>query len=192
MDKTKKTPYELLTLFYLVLKITTITIGGGLLIISELRKIIVNKKKLISDKEFNEILVTSNVVPGVTAINFAFLIGKKLKGFKGAIMLTIAGILPSILVITMIALYVNLNSNNIYAQKFLEGAKISSTIIMSIIILEFSKKMLKQSITKWITCLLITYTLYKFNIDISYILITVLFICSLTYTIQKIFFQKKV
>lgn len=44
MDKTKKTPYELLTLFYLVLKITTITIGGGLLIISELRKIIVNKK----------------------------------------------------------------------------------------------------------------------------------------------------
>ncbi|WP_421622729.1 chromate transporter [Borrelia sp. MN22-0132] len=191
MDKTKETQYELITLFYLVLKITTITIGGGLLIISELRKMIVNKKKLISDKEFNEILETSNVVPGVTAINFAFLIGKKLKGFKGAIMLTIAGILPSIFVITMIALYVNLNSNNIYIQKFLEGAKISSTIIMSIIILEFSKKMLNQSITKWITCLLITYTLYKFHIDISYILIIVLFISSITYRIQKIFFQKK-
>ncbi|UPA17937.1 chromate transporter [Borrelia puertoricensis] len=191
MDKTKETQYELITLFYLVLKITTITIGGGLLIISELRKMIVNKKKLISDKEFNEILETSNVVPGVTAINFAFLIGKKLKGFKGAIMLTIAGILPSIFVITMIALYANLNSSNIYIQKFLEGAKISSTIIMSIIILEFSKKMLNKSITKWITCLLITYTLYKFHIDISYILIIVLLISSITYRIQKIFFQKK-
>ncbi|AHH10630.1 Chromate transport protein [Borrelia coriaceae ATCC 43381] len=44
MNKTKETSYELLKLFYLMLKTTTITIGGGLLIISELRKTIVNKK----------------------------------------------------------------------------------------------------------------------------------------------------
>lgn len=191
MNKTKETSYELLTLFYLVLKTTTTTLGGGLLIISELRKTIVNKRKLISEQDFNEILATSNVIPGVTAINFAFLVGKKLKGFKGAIILTIAGILPSIFVITIMALYINLNSNNIYFQKFLEGAKISSIIIMSMTILEFSKKMLKQSITKWTTCLLITYTLYKLHVDLSYILLVFLFICLVTYTVKKRFSQKK-
>ncbi|AHH08428.1 chromate transporter [Borrelia anserina] len=193
MNTTKETScYNLLKLAYIVLKITTITIGGGLLIISELRKIIVNKEKLISDQDFNEILAISNVVPGVTAINFAFLIGKKLKGFKGAILLTIAGILPSIVIITIITLYINLNSNNTYFQKFLEGAKISSTIIMSITIFEFSKKMLKKSITKWITCLLVTYVLYKFHTDILYILLTFLLICFVIYIAKKIFLQKKV
>ncbi|AHH12475.1 Chromate transport protein [Borrelia hermsii YBT] len=191
MNKTKETSYELLTLFYIVLKTTTTTLGGGLLIISELRKTIVNKKKLISEQDFNEILATSNVIPGVTAINFAFLVGKKLQGFKGAIILTIAGILPSIFVITITALYINLNSNNIYFQKFLEGAKISSIIIMSMTILEFSKKMLKQSIMKWTTCLLITYALYKLHINLSYILLAFLFICLVTYTVKKRFPQKK-
>ncbi|WP_024653577.1 chromate transporter [Borrelia persica] len=191
MNKEKNT-HELLKLFYLTLKITTITIGGGLLIISELKKAIVNKKKLISEQEFNEILATANTIPGVTAINLAFLIGKKIQGFKGAIMLTIAGILPSIFVITIIALYINLNSNNIYFQKFIEGAKISSTIIMSTIIIEFAKKMLNKSIIKWATCFLIIYVLYKFHVDLSYILLTILIICFVTYTIKKRFFKRKV
>ncbi|UGQ17245.1 chromate transporter [Borrelia sp. RT1S] len=191
MKEQKEESYGLFKLFYLVLKITTLTIGGGLLIISELRKTIVNNKKLISERDFNEILATSNVVPGVTAINFAFLIGKKLKGFRGAILLTIAGILPSIIVITVVALYVTLDSNNIYLEKFLEGAKISSTILMSMVILDFSKKMLKKSIIKWIICLGITYIIYRFRIDITYILIVFLLVCFTTYTVKKRFLQKK-
>ncbi|UER67626.1 chromate transporter [Borrelia sp. BU AG58] len=191
MTKPKEESYGLFRLFCLVFKITTLTIGGGLLIISELKKAIVNDKKLISEKEFNDILATSNVVPGVTAINFAFLIGKKLKGSKGAILLTIAGILPSIIVITMLALYVNLDSHNIYLKKFLEGAKISSTIIMSMVMLEFSKKMLKKSITKWIICFGITCTVYKFKIDLSYILLVFFLIYFAKYTIKKRFFQEK-
>ncbi|UGQ16132.1 chromate transporter [Borrelia sp. RT5S] len=191
MKEQKEESYGLFKLFYLVLKITTLTIGGGLLIISELRKTIVNNKKLISERDFNEILATSNVVPGVTAINFAFLIGKKLKGFRGAILLTIAGILPSIIVITVLALHVTLDSNNIYLEKFLDGAKISSTILMSMVILDFSKKMLKKSIIKWIICLGITYMIHRFRIDITYILIVFLFACFTTYTVKKRFLQKK-
>ncbi|WKC58007.1 chromate transporter [Borrelia sp. P9F1] len=191
MKEPREGSYGLFKLFYLVLKITTLTIGGGLLIISELRKKIVNNKKLISEKDFNEILATSNVVPGVTAINFAFLIGKKLKGFRGAILLTIAGILPSIVVITVLAIYVTLDSNNIYLEKFLEGAKISSTILMSIVILEFSKQMLRKSIIKWVTCLGVTYIIYGLRIDITYILLVFLLVCFTTHTIKKRFFQNK-
>ena len=191
MKEQKEESYGLFKLFYLVLKITTLTIGGGLLIISELRKTIVNNKKLISERDFNEILATSNVIPGVTAINFAFLIGKKLRGFRGAILLTIAGILPSIIVITVLALHVTLDSNNIYLEKFLEGAKISSTILMSMVILDFSKKMLKKSIIKWTICLGITYIIYRFRIDITYILIVFLLVCFTTYTVKKRFLQKK-
>ncbi|WP_445436236.1 chromate transporter [Candidatus Borreliella tachyglossi] len=192
MNKTKEEPYELLKLFLLVLKITTFTIGGGLLIISELRKIIVTQRKLISEANFNEILATSNVIPGVTAINFAFLIGKKLKGFKGAILLTIAGILPSLIVITIIALYINLDSRNIYFKKFLEGAKISSTMMLSMIVLEFSKKMLKNSIANWLICLSVTYVLYKFHTDLAYILLIFLLVYFTKYTVKTKFFKKKV
>ena len=188
MNKKKEELHELLTLCYIVFKITTLTIGGGLLIISELKKIIVNKKKLISDKEFNKILATSNVIPGVTAVNFIFLIGKKLKGFKGAILLTIVGILPSIIIITIIAFYAKLDSTNIYFQKFIKGAKISSAITMSMLIFEFSKKMLNKSIKNWLICLLTTYVLYKFNVDLSYILLMFLLICFITYIVKQKFY----
>ncbi|QMU99227.1 chromate transporter [Borrelia sp. A-FGy1] len=185
MNKLKEESYGLFNLFYLVLKIAIFTIGGGLLIISELRKTIVNNKNLISEKDFNDILASSNLVPGVTAINFAFLIGKKLKGFKGAILLTIAGILPSIVVITTLAFYIKLDSNNIYFKKFLEGAKISSTMIMSMVILEFSRKMINKSISKWSICLAVAYIIYNYHLDLTYILLIFLLIYFAKYTIKK-------
>ncbi len=79
MHKRAKKIYEILDLFLLVFKTTTLTIGGGLIIISELKKILVKKRKIISEDDFNKILATSNVIPGVTAVNFVFLIGKNLE-----------------------------------------------------------------------------------------------------------------
>ncbi len=78
--KRQKKIYEILNLFLLVFKTTALTIGGGLIIISELKKILVKKRKIISEDDFNKILATSNVIPGVTAINFVFLVGRKFGG----------------------------------------------------------------------------------------------------------------
>ncbi|WKC75256.1 chromate transporter [Borreliella yangtzensis] len=185
--KKQKSLYEILDLFLLVFKTTTLTIGGGLIIISELKKIFVKKRKIISESDFNKILATSNVIPGVTAINFVFLIGKKFGGFPCALLLVVAGILPSMIAIIMVFLYLKLVPNNIHVEKFLEGAKISSIIIMLTVVLKFSKKMLSNSLIKWTICLLIIFAIFKLKIRISYILLIFFLIYTLKYiTIKKI------
>ncbi|QFI14571.1 chromate transporter [Borrelia sp. CA_690] len=191
MHKQKKI-YETLNLFLLVFKTTTLTIGGGLIIISELKKILVKKRKIISKDDFNKILATSNVIPGVTAINFVFLVGKKFGGFPCALLLVVAGILPSIIAIILVFLYLNLVQDNIHVEKFLEGAKISSIIIMSTVVLKFSKKMLNNSLIKWIICFIVIFAILKLKIKISYILIIFFLIYIFKYiTIKKILSKEK-
>nr|WP_267917576.1 chromate transporter [Borreliella afzelii] len=190
--KKQKKIYEILDLFLLVFKTTTLTIGGGLIIISELKKILVKKRKIISEDDFNKILATSNVIPGVTAVNFVFLIGKKFGGFPCALLLVVAGILPSIIAIIMVFLYLELMPDNIYVKKFLEGAKISSIIIMLTVVLKFSKKMLNNSIRKWTICFLVIFAIFKLKIRISYILLIFFLIYTLKYiTIKKILTKQK-
>ncbi|WP_151073534.1 chromate transporter [Borreliella turdi] len=185
--KKQKRIYEILDLFLLVFKTTTLTIGGGLIIISELKKILVKKRKIMSDDDFNKILATSNVIPGVTAINFVFLVGKKFGGFPCALLLVVAGILPSIIAIIIVFLYLKLVPGNIYIEKFLEGAKVSSIIIMSAVVLKFSKKMLNNSIIKWTICFLVVFAIFKLKIRISYILLIFFLIYTLKYiAIKKI------
>lgn len=184
--KRQKKIYEVLNLFLLVFKTTTLTIGGGLIIISELKKILVKKRKIISEDDFNKILATSNVIPGVTAINFVFLVGRKFGGFPCALLLVVAGILPSIITIIMVFLYLKLVPNSIHVEKFLEGAKISSIIIMLTVVLKFSKKMLNNSIIKWTICFLVIFAIFKLKIRISYILLIFFLIYTLKYiTIKK-------
>ncbi|AIK18750.1 chromate transporter [Borreliella afzelii] len=190
--KKQKKIYEILDLFLLVFKTTTLTIGGGLIIISELKKILVKKRKIISEDDFNKILATSNVIPGVTAVNFVFLIGRKFGGFPCALLLVVAGILPSIIAIIMVFLYLELMPDNIYVKKFLEGAKISSIIIMLTVVLKFSKKMLNNSIIKWTICFLVIFAIFKLKIRISYILLIFFLIYTLKYiTIKKILTKQK-
>ncbi|AJA90264.1 chromate transporter [Borreliella chilensis] len=190
--KKQKKIYEILDLFLLVFKTTTLTIGGGLIIISELKKILVKKRKIISEDDFNKILAISNVIPGVTAINFVFLVGRKFGGFPCAFLLVIAGISPSIIAIIMVFLYLKLVPDNNHVEKFLEGAKISSIIIMLTVVLKFSKKMLNNSIVKWIICFFIIFTIFKLKIRISYILLIFFLVYMLKYiAIKKISNKEK-
>ncbi len=183
--KKQKKIYEILDLFLLVFKTTTLTIGGGIIIISELKKILVKNRKIISEDDFNKILATSNVIPGVTAVNFVFLVGRKFGGFPCALLLVVAGILPSIIAIIMVFLYLELVPDNINVKKFLEGAKISSIIIMLTVVLKFSKTMLNNSLIKWTICFLVIFAIFKLKIRISYILLIFFLIYTLKYIIVK-------
>ncbi len=121
-----------------------------------------------------------------------FLVGRKFGGFPCALLLVVAGILPSIIAIIMVFLYLKLVPNSIHVEKFLEGAKISSMIIMLTVVLKFSKKMLNNSIIKWTICFLVIFAIFKLKIRISYILLIFFLIYTLKYiTIKKILTKEK-
>lgn len=100
----RKTYFKrLLSLFLTFLKIGAFTFGGGYAMIPLIQKDISEKKKWISDDDILDIVAIAESTPGPIAINSATFVGYKVCGFFGALLSTLGVVLPSFLVILVIA-----------------------------------------------------------------------------------------
>ena len=88
------------TFFYVGL----FTIGGGLVAITLMYGPIV-EGGLISSEQFYNMVAISESTPGPIGINMATYIGYELYGVAGGIATTVATVLPSLIIITVIAKY---------------------------------------------------------------------------------------
>ena len=99
MSKAKK----ILKLFIAFLKIGGFTFGGGYAMIPLIQKETVEKQGWITDDDILEILAIAESTPGPIAINSATFIGYKVAGVLGSAAATFGVILPSFVVISIIA-----------------------------------------------------------------------------------------
>ena len=66
---------------------------------------VIKKKGWIEEKDFLDMLVLAQSTPGPIAVNTSVFVGYKVAGVAGAIMATLGTILPSFMVILMLALF---------------------------------------------------------------------------------------
>lgn len=84
---------------------------------------IVEKKQWIDPKEFVDITAVSQSLPGVFAVNISIFTGYKLKGYWGSIVATLGTILPSFLIILLIAVFFRHFDENIYVVKIFNAIR---------------------------------------------------------------------
>lgn len=96
---------KLLTLFLTFFKIGAFTFGGGYAMIPLIQKEMVENKKWISDEDILEIVAIAESTPGPIAINTATFVGYRVGGFLGALCATFGVVLPSFVVISVIAFF---------------------------------------------------------------------------------------
>lgn len=96
---------SLASLFLNFLKIGAFTFGGGYAMIPLFEREFVHRYKYIKEEEFEDILVICQSLPGVIAVNFAVFIGMSLRGKKGAFVSALGVILPSFIIIMVIAAF---------------------------------------------------------------------------------------
>lgn len=94
---------NLLPLFLTFLKIGAFTFGGGYAMIPLIQKEVCEKKKWLSDEDILDIIAIAESTPGPIAINAATFVGYRTCGFLGAAAATFGIVLPSFLIITIIA-----------------------------------------------------------------------------------------
>ena len=97
----------LLDLFLTFAKIGLFTFGGGYAMIAMIENACVTQKKWISHEEMMDMTVIAESTPGPIAINCATYVGYKQRGLAGAITATLGIVLPSFLVIFIIAQFLN-------------------------------------------------------------------------------------
>ena len=90
-------------LFYTFLKIGAFTLGGGYAMLSMVEKAVVDKKKWIPSDEFWDMIAIIQSLPGVFAVNTALYVGHKIHGVRGAMAAMLGAILPSIVIILLLA-----------------------------------------------------------------------------------------
>jgi chromate transporter len=91
-------------LFLSFFKIGLVGFGGGLAVISQIRALVVHQRRWLSDQEFAEGFALAQSLPGTSAGNAATYIGLKLRGWRGACVSMAGFILPSMLMMIVLAI----------------------------------------------------------------------------------------
>ena len=95
----------LLELFTTFFKIGLFTFGGGYAMIPLIEREVIGKKRWIEKRDFLDMLVLAQSTPGPIAVNTSVFVGYKVAGTPGAVMATLGTVLPSFIVILLLALF---------------------------------------------------------------------------------------
>ncbi len=112
----------LFRLFIEFFKIGLFTIGGGYAMIPLVKETVLSYSWL-SESEFYDFIGICESTPGPIAINMATYIGSVQGGILGSICATLGVVLPSFLIILLIAAILKGLTENKYFKGFIEGVK---------------------------------------------------------------------
>ena len=111
-----------LILFLEFFMIGLFTIGGGYAMIPLVRELVL-KYNWMSETEFYNFLGVCESTPGPIAINMATYVGSTQGGLLGSIVATLGVVLPSFIIIILVASILKKVIKNKYFQAFLIGVK---------------------------------------------------------------------
>ena len=95
--------WELFATFF---KIGAFTFGGGYAMLSILQREIVDNHNWAAEEELLDYYAIAQCTPGVIAVNTATFIGVKHRGILGGIVATFGVVLPSLIIILIIAAFI--------------------------------------------------------------------------------------
>ena len=120
----RKTKMKILwELFITFFRIGAFTFGGGYAMLALLQKEIVEIHKWTDEEELLDYYAIAQCTPGVIAVNTATFVGVKQKGIIGGIVATLGLVLPSIVIITIIAAFLQNFMEYKIVEHILNGIK---------------------------------------------------------------------
>lgn len=129
----------LLEMFITFFKIGAFTLGGGFAMIPIIQKEIVEKKKWIGEAEFLDMVAISQSAPGPIAVNISAFVGNKIKGVIGLIVATLGSILPSFIIIILVASIFLGIENNPIVQRVFQGIRPAVVALIAVPVINLSK-----------------------------------------------------
>ena len=159
-------------LFYTFAKVGAFTIGGGLAMLSLIRDVVIKQKKWLDDDEFLDVIALSQSLPGLLAVNLAIFIGYRANGTKGSIAATLGSVLPSFIMILIIAMAFAQFRYNPVVDAIFKGIR---PVVVALIAVPTMQLAIRNTMN-WVTgaMALATLILISFlNVSPIYILLTV-------------------
>ena len=93
----------LLNLFWSFVQVGMFSVGGGYAAIPLIRAQVVTGQGWLTEEMFAHLVTIAEMTPGPIAINAATFVGMRLQGLPGAVVATLGSILPSCILVSMLA-----------------------------------------------------------------------------------------
>ena len=132
-------------IFLVFAKIGAFTIGGGYAMIPIIRDELV-KRGWLTDEELPDIIALAQSAPGILAVNVSIFAGYKMRGTKGSIVATLGSVLPSFLIILLIAMVFAGYKDNPVIERIFKGIR---PVVVSLIIVPMINMARKGNKTWW-------------------------------------------
>ena len=135
---------ELFDLFWTFCKIGALTFGGGYAMLPLIQREIVENKKWSTEKEILDYYAVGQCTPGVIAVNTATFIGYKLRGIIGGIFATLGVIFPSIVIILIIATFLQNFADLAIVQSAFAGIRVAVVALIITTVVKLIKSSIKD------------------------------------------------
>ena len=175
---------NILNIFWTFFKIGAFTFGGGFVMIPLIEREIVENKKWISQSDMIDIIAISQSFPGAVAINSAIFIGKRMGRFAGVAAATLGIVLPSFLIITIVATIFSYLWELEYVVAAFKGINSAIIALLATVALRFAKASIKDKFSPFLVVAALL-LLFWAKIHPIYIILFGIFVGIIFYLINK-------
>lgn len=113
--------FELYASFF---RIGGLTFGGGLTMLPMLKYELAEKKDWVTEDELLDYYAIGQCTPGIIAVNVATFVGYKRKGIIGGIFSTLGMVSPSLIIVSVLAMFLEQFMSNVYVAHAIGGIKV--------------------------------------------------------------------
>lgn len=135
---------DLFDLFWTFCKIGALTFGGGYAMLPLIQREVVENKKWSTEKEILDYYAVGQCTPGVIAVNTATFIGFKIKGIIGGIVATLGVVFPSLIIILIIASFLENFANLSIVQSAFAGIRVAVVALIITTVIKLLKSSVKD------------------------------------------------
>ncbi|NCD14469.1 MAG: chromate transporter, partial [Bacteroidia bacterium] len=157
-------------LFLVFFKIGAFTFGGGYAMIPLIRNEVVKKKEWLNDSEFIDMLAIAQSIPGPIALNTALFVGNRRMGFKGSLFSAAGIILPSFIIILLIAILFAQFRDNPLVERIFKGIRPAVVALIAAPLLGLSRSAGVNRKNLWIP-LVVALTVWLLKISPIFIIL---------------------
>lgn len=160
----------LMELYWAFLRIGGLTFGGGLAMLPMLEYELVNKKKWIEESELLDCYAIGQCTPGIIAVNTATFVGYKKEKILGGIFSTLGMVTPSLIIITIISMFLREFMDNVWLQHALMGIRGVVCALMINTVINLGKKSL-LNMRAWIFAIVVFLFAYLLGVPTVFLVI---------------------
>ena len=137
---------DLWNLYAAFFRIGGLTFGGGLTMLPMLKYELVEKNGWVTEEELLDYYAVGQCTPGIIAVNVSTFVGFRKKGIPGAIFSTLGMISPSLIIVSILAFFLEQFMSNQIVAHAVGGIKVVVCALMLQTVITMAKKNLVSAV----------------------------------------------